>query len=103
MGHLHRRPHPQHLALVYFRPSDPACAGIDDKLFDVVARYRDRVRLVVRHVDAARQWHGAWVSGRCPTIVFLVGDRLVAQMIGDLPRHELDQLVVRALASTRPA
>jgi hypothetical protein len=86
------------LRLVYFRPGDAGCTALDRKVFDLAARYRARVELVVRHVYEAGEQLGAWVSERSPTLLFVRRDRAVAQAIGDLPRRELEALLDAALA-----
>jgi hypothetical protein len=43
---------------------------------------------------------GVFVSAGLPTLVVSAGGRVLAQAVGDLPRHEIDALLERALLST---
>jgi thioredoxin-like negative regulator of GroEL len=74
--------------------------ALDEKLFDLVARYRGRMRLVVKHSDESGEFLGGWVSGRSPTVLFVRDGRTVAEMIGDLPAREIEALIRSALPAS---
>lgn len=95
------KPHAQLelLHLLYFRPTEASCTALDRRLFEVATRHRDRLRLVVKHSDERGYLFGGWVSGSTPTVLFVYDGRSVAQLVGDLPAHELERLVRSALAS----
>jgi hypothetical protein len=57
------------LRLLYFRPGHSKCTTLDETLFDVAVRHRDRVRLVVHHSDECGHLFGRWVDGRAPTVL----------------------------------
>jgi thioredoxin-like negative regulator of GroEL len=99
---LNKHESPARLNIIYYRPATAACTPLDEKLFDVAARYRGQVRLVVRHSDESGHLFGCWVSGQAPTVLLVRESDSVAQMIGDLPRHEIEQLVLSSLGSTQP-
>jgi hypothetical protein len=83
--------------ILYFRPTDPRCTPLDGKLFELASRNRPRARLVVKHTDECGYLFGGWVSGRAPTVLFVRGDQTIAQMVGDLPTHEIEGLLRSAL------
>jgi thioredoxin-like negative regulator of GroEL len=93
------RTHPEHalLHLFYFRPGSLGCTGLDGKLFDLAARYRGRLHLVVKHSDEPTHAFGAWVSGRFPTVLMIRGGRSVAQFVGDLPEVDNKYMIQSAL------
>jgi hypothetical protein len=90
------QPNPASLHLIYFRPRSTPRTALDEKLFDLAARYRDRCRLVVRHSDESGPLLGGWVSGRAPTVLFVRGGRSVAQIVGDLPARDIESLLVHS-------
>ncbi len=86
------------LHLLYFRP--PAarqCSRLDEKLVDLAARFRGRLRLVIRHTDDCGNLFGGWVSGRCPTVLLVRDGRSVGQLVGDVPAPEIERLIRSAL------
>jgi hypothetical protein len=91
------------LNVIYYRPTHAGCTALDEKLFDIAARHRGELRLVVRHSDECGHLFGGWVSGRSPTVMFVRNGEMIAQLVGDLPRHELDLLTASALRAMRPA
>ena len=93
MAQLNRNRELSLLHLLYFRPTDARCTALDEKLFALAARHRGTVRLVVRHSDECGHLLGGWVSGEAPTVLFVRNGRTVAQMIGDLPAHEIERLL----------
>ena len=86
------------LHLIYYRPTHATCTTLDGKLFDLAARNRGRLKLVVRHSDEHGYLFGGWVSGTTPTVLFVYDGRMVAQLVGDLPLHEIEALLRSALA-----
>jgi hypothetical protein len=87
------------LSLLYFRPGDHRCTPLDEKLFDIAARHRGCLRLIVKHTDESGTCFGGWVSGNSPTVLFVHDGQSVAQLIGDLPLWEIEDLVRSALAA----
>jgi thioredoxin-like negative regulator of GroEL len=86
------------LHLIYYRPTHAACTTLDGKLFDLAARNRGHLKLVVRHSDEHGYLFGGWVSGTAPTVLFVRDGQMVAQLVGDLPLHEIEELLRSALA-----
>jgi thioredoxin-like negative regulator of GroEL len=86
------------LHLLYFRPGSEPRNALDEKLYDLAARYRDRCRLVVRHSDESGSLLGGWVSGQVPTVLFVRNGRSVAQIVGDIPSQEIETLLLHASA-----
>ncbi|MCW2630274.1 MAG: hypothetical protein JWR48_6996 [Mycobacterium sp.] len=86
------------LHLLYYRPSNARCTALDAKLFDLAARHRGQLRLVVKHSDEGGYLFGGWVSGTSPTVLFVRNGETVAEMVGDLPAHEIDGLLRSALS-----
>jgi thioredoxin-like negative regulator of GroEL len=99
MARLQRKLEPPRVDLVYFRPLSGSCTALDEKLFDLAAEHRGRIRLAVKHCDGPEQLFGCWISGTVPTVLFVRGGRVVAQMLGDLPRAEIEALLRASLAS----
>jgi hypothetical protein len=89
------------LNVIYYRPTHAGCTPLDEKLFDVAAHHRGQLRLVVRHSNECGHLFGGWVSGRAPTVLFVRDGEMLAQMIGDLPRLEIERLVSSALSATQ--
>ena len=85
------------VSILYFRPTNPSCTALDGKLFEIASRNRPRARLIVKHSDECGYLFGGWVSGRLPTVLFVRDGRMLAQMVGDLPSHEIEQLLRSAL------
>jgi thioredoxin-like negative regulator of GroEL len=108
MAQLKRNPELSLLHLLYYRPTSATCTALDRKLFDLAARHRGALRLVVKHSDECGHLFGGWVSGTAPTVLFVLEGRTVAEMVGDLPTHEMERLLrsslsgVRSLADARP-
>ena len=98
MGQLQRNAEPSLLHLLYFRPSNARCSALDRHLFDLAALHRGTLRLVVRHSDEHGQLFGGWVSGESPTVLFVRNGRTIAQLVGDLPRPEIELLLRSALS-----
>jgi thioredoxin-like negative regulator of GroEL len=94
------QPNPATLRLLYFRPRATPCNALDEKLFDLATRYRDRCRLVVRHSDERGPLLGGWISGEAPTVLFVRNGQTVAQIVGDLPMHEIEFLLLRSASSS---
>ena len=86
------------LRLIYYRPDHASCTMLDGKLFDLAARYRGRLELVVRHSNECGTLFGGWVSGSAPTVLFVRDGQSVAEFIGDLPSNEIERLTKSALA-----
>jgi thioredoxin-like negative regulator of GroEL len=97
MAHLNPKPELAVLHLLYFRPTSARCTSLDTALFDLAARHRGQLRLVVKHSDERGSIFGGWVSGRLPTVLLVRDGQTVAQTIGELPGHEIDRLVRTAL------
>jgi hypothetical protein len=97
MAQLQRKPNPALVHLLYFRPAQSACSALDEKLFDLAAKYRGQLSLVVKHGTSHGALFGGWVSESSPTVLFVRHGRAVAQMIGDLPLHEIEILLRSAL------
>jgi hypothetical protein len=55
------------------------------------------MRLVVKHSDEPGPFLDGWVSGNSPTVLFVRGRRVRAQLVGDLPIHEIEQLLRASL------
>src|SRR5262245_42285976 len=98
MGQLQREADLARLHLLYFRPSNVRCNALDEALFDLAARHRDALRLVVKHSDEAGFLFGGWVSGTTPTVLFVRNGRTIAQLVGNVPRHEIESLLASALS-----
>jgi hypothetical protein len=90
-----------YLQIIYFRPTTPGCTALDGKLVDLVEQHRDHARLVIEHTDESGVVLSGWVSGRSPTVLFVVDGETVAQVIGDVPRFELERLMRSALRAAR--
>ena len=97
MAQLDRLAERSLLHLIYFRPTDAHCTALDELLFDLAAEHRGALRLVVRHSDERGHLFGGWVSGEAPTVLFVRNGRMIAQAVGELPRHELEALLRSAL------
>jgi thioredoxin-like negative regulator of GroEL len=98
MGLLLRNPELSQLHLLYFRPTEARCSALDEHLFELAARHRGAVRLVVKHSDERGYLFGGWVSGDAPTVLFVRNGQTVAQLVGQIPRHEIEQLLRSALS-----
>jgi thioredoxin-like negative regulator of GroEL len=103
MALLNRRPDPALVHIVYFRRDRGPCNALDERLFDLAARYRGRVRLSVNHSSESGDLDGGWVSSSAPTVLFIRDGRTVAQMVGNLPACEIDLLIRAALGRTSEA
>jgi thioredoxin-like negative regulator of GroEL len=86
------------VSMLYFRPSHAGCTLLDGRLFEIAARNRGRVRLVVKHTDESGSLFGGWVSGRAPTVLFVRDGRMVAQFVGDVPSLEIERLLRASLS-----
>jgi hypothetical protein len=100
MAQLKKNPELERLHVIYFRPTNSACAALDEKLRGLADRYRGRLQLVVKSASEPGYAFGGWISGRSPTTLFVRDGKLVAQMIGDLPAREIDNLALSALTAT---
>lgn len=89
------------LNVIYYRPTQAGCTPLDHKLFDLAARHRRELRLVVRHSDECGHLFGGWVSGRLPTVMFVRNGEMIAQLVGDLPKHEIELLTRSALRAVQ--
>jgi thioredoxin-like negative regulator of GroEL len=98
MAQLNRNRELSLLHLLYFRPTNAQCTALDEKLFALAARHRGAFRLVVKHSDERGHLFGGWVSGEAPTVLFVHDGRTMAQMVGDLPTHEIERLLRSALS-----
>ena len=98
MAQLNRNRELSLLHLLYFRPTNAQCTALDEKLYTLAARHRGALRLVVKHSDECGHLFGGWVSGKAPTVLFVRNGRTIAQFVGELPRHEIEQLLRSALS-----
>ena len=98
MAQLKRKEARALLLLIYYRPDHASCTLLDGKLFDLAARYRGRMELVVRHSNECGTLFGGWVSGSAPTVLFVRDGQSVAEFIGDLPLNEIERLTTSALS-----
>jgi thioredoxin-like negative regulator of GroEL len=89
MAQLRRNRELSLLHLLYFRPTNAQCTALDETLFALATRHRGALRLVVKHSDDC---------GETPTVLFVRGGRTIGQMVGDLPSHEIAQLLCSALS-----
>jgi hypothetical protein len=92
-----------YVQVVYFRPSASGCTALDGRIIDLVEQHRDGAGLIIEHTDDAGVAYGSFVSGRVPTVLFVVDGVAVAQAVGDVPRLELQHLMRSALRAVRPA
>src|SRR5262245_44431388 len=100
MRNPHEKRNPR-LSILYFRPTHPSCTALDGKLFELASRNRQAARLVVKHTDECGYLFGGWVSGRVATVLFVRDGRMVAQLVGDPPAHEIERLLRSALLPSR--
>jgi thioredoxin-like negative regulator of GroEL len=98
MAQVRRSPELSLLHLLYFRPTEARCSALDEDLFELAALHRGAVRLIVKHSDERGHLFGGWVSGDAPTVLFVRNGQTVAQLVGQLPRHEIEQLLRSALS-----
>ena len=98
MAQLQRNRELSLLHLLYFRPTNARCTALDESLFALAAQHRGALRLVVKHSDECGHLFGGWVSGTTPTVLFVRDGRTIAQLVGELPRHEIERLIRSSLS-----
>ncbi len=96
MPTLDKQPTPD-VSILYFRPDARPGTALDGKLFELASRNRARVRLVVRHTDESGYLFGGWVSGKVSTVLFVRDGEMVAELVGDVPAREIEQLLASVL------
>jgi hypothetical protein len=92
---LAARPAPW-LQLICFRPRGQPLLAFEDRVREAVAAVGGYVRFrAAPFMDSRRA--GVFVSARLPTLVAVVDGRVMGQAIGELPAHELANMLVAAL------
>jgi thioredoxin-like negative regulator of GroEL len=98
MAQLQRNAELSLLHLLYFRPTNARSTALDQNLFDLAALHRGALRLVVKHSDERGYLFGGWISGDTPTVLFVRNGRTIAQLVGAMPRPEIELLLRSALS-----
>ena len=84
------------VTVFYVRSARSHGGRLGDNLQEVVARYGPRVRLV----PVSRMPGTGFLRPSQPTVRVMRGEAIIGEAMGDLPRRELDRVILCALATT---